>query len=446
MASDPSNGNRPSVATLSGTVTTFSSQIVVAVLSLVHIVIVARSLGAVGRGEVVFLTTLAGLTGFVSTLSAQEGMANQAGTRQTAPSVLATNAVGLAVTLGGLGAIALVVVIENASSFLSIEVDTATLIIAALAAPGFALMTYLSYLARANYAFALANFSVISVAVWIFVADALLAVSGNLSVRWAVTVWVSGQYVGSVVFVRRIRRTCGFGRPDVRSARDAVSFGARAHGAGLLNTGTYRMDQWLLGALAGAGPLGVYSVAVAWFEGLFLLPTAFSVVARPSIVEATSDQAGGRAEQALRLCLVGITVAGIAMFLAAPILVVSVFGDQFSGAALQLRILVPGAVGIAVVKILGNALTARGRPGLETAAVAIGFVAGAALYLVLVPPFGGNGAAIASTVAYLLAGAATIVIFVRTLGTSLRALIPGRRDIAGAKELLLQGRQTDPSV
>ena len=133
-------------------------------------------------------------------------------------------------------------------------------------------------------------------------------------------------------------------------------------------------------------------------------------------------------------------MAGIVMFIGAPILVVTVFGDQFSGAVLQLRILVPGAVGIALVKILGNALTARGRPALETAAVATGFVAGALLYLVLVPPFGGNGAAVASTLAYLIAGATTVTVFVPTLGTSLRGLIPGRRDIVEARDLLLQRR------
>lgn len=415
-------------------VATFSSQLVVAVLSLVHIVIVARALGAIGRGEIVFLTTLAGLTGYVSTVSAQAGLGNQAGTVPLQRRSLATNALAMAAVLGVAGGSVLFFAVK-AAGFLNIEIDTVALFFAALAIPGFVLLAFFSALVQADYGFKLSNISLISVAAWIFVVDSVLALTGLLSVRLAVGVWAAGQFVGCIPLAYYLARGCGFGRPDAGLARAALVFGTKAHGAGLLNTGTYRLDGWILGAMAGAGPLGIYSVAVAWFEGLFLLPTAFAIVSRPAVVEASSDEAGGAAETALRVSLVGTTGAGIVLFLAAPILCVWVFGDEFASAVAQLRYLIPGALGIALLKVLGSALTARGKPALETAGVATGFLIGMALYVVLIPRFGGVGASIASTIAYLTAGVVTATIFTRTVGNGWRALIPRRSDLRWAAGL-----------
>jgi O-antigen/teichoic acid export membrane protein len=96
------------------------------------------------------------------------------------------------------------------------------------------------------------------------------------------------------------------------------------------------------------------------------------------------------------------------------VLILTLFGSEFRGAIDDLRILVPGAFGIIALKVLGNALTAQGRPGLETAAAGAAFVATLALDILLIPSLGGNGAAIASTLAYTVGGTAAVVIFTRS--------------------------------
>jgi O-antigen/teichoic acid export membrane protein len=308
--------------------------------------------------------------------------------------------------------------------------------LAVLAVPGVVLLSYLSYLTRANHAFGVANTALLAVALSIFVADGVIAMLGLLDVRVAVGVWAAAQYVGCAYLLGYLARATGFGRPDRGLATSSVRFGLQAHGAGLLNTGAYRLDQWLLGALAGAGPLGVYSVAVAWFEGLFLIPTALSVVARPSIVEAASDSdAVARARTTFHVAMLGVIVAGIGTFLAAPILCGWLFGSEFAAATGQLRLLVPGAAGIVAVKVLGSALTARGRPRLETAGVAVGFAASAALYFLLIPRYGATGAAIASTIGYLVAGIAIAIIFLLAIGGGQRTLMPSRTDLTVVADL-----------
>jgi O-antigen/teichoic acid export membrane protein len=114
----------------------------------------------------------------------------------------------------------------------------------------------------------------------------------------------------------------------------------------------------------------------------------------------------------------------IGLAVLAPVLCVTVFGDEFRGAVDDLRVLAFGAFGIVALKLLGNALNAQGRPMLTNVGIGIAFTATVALDLLLIPSHGGLGAAIASTVAYTAGGVAIAFVFARALGRSPGELIP----------------------
>jgi O-antigen/teichoic acid export membrane protein len=192
--------------------------------------------------------------------------------------------------------------------------------------------------------------------------------------------------------------------------------------------GNYRLDQWILGSISGSHQLGLYSVAVAWAEALFFLPHALTLAFRPDLVRATPESARVGAASSVRFAMIATVPLAVGLVVAAPFLCVTILGEDFSGSVEQLRLLVPGAFGIVAIKILGNALVAQGRPLLETAAVAIAFVLTVALDVLLIPPHGGVGAAVASTLAYTAAGAAIGAIFLRALGGHAGELLPRRED------------------
>ena len=121
----------------------------------------------------------------------------------------------------------------------------------------------------------------------------------------------------------------------------------------------------------------------------------------------------------------------------APFVIRIFFGDAFTGASPQLRLLALGAFGVIGMKILGNALTAQRRPELESVVVAIAFAATIGLDIALIPTFGGTGAAVASTVSYLVGGIAVAGVFVRVLGVDAAALVPRRVEITSFVRQLL---------
>ena len=78
------------------------------------------------------------------------------------------------------------------------------------------------------------------------------------------------------------------------------------------------------------------------------------------------------------------------------------YGDQFADAVPQARLLLVGMLLGGAAGVASGYLYARGRPGLNSVAMGVGLVVTVVLDLVLIPVYGGMGAAAASTAAYLL--------------------------------------------
>lgn len=403
---------------------TFAANVGVAVLSFGNVLITARALGATGRGEVAFLTTIAFLTSQVATLGVEQYNANVAAQRPKLSPAIASTSLVMAALAGGLaGAIVALLVVVFPDVAGSAEHALIALVLAAV--PMLLVQVYLMYVVRAHYGSAVANVAWVLTPVTNVAVNGALAIAGELTVGIAVASWVAGQLLTTVVLALAIaRRFGGFGRPSAKLARDMVGFGIKAHFGRVMLLGNYRLDQWILGAVAGARELGLYSVAVAWSEALFFLPTAIQLVQRPDLAKAETREAERQAAQAYRAAALITVVAAAAMVALAPFLCTTLFGEGFRGSVEMLRILALGSIGVATLKVLGTALTAQGRPLLETAGVGVAFTATVALDILLIPSHGGTGAAIASTAAYSGGGVVMALIFVRALRGRGRDLVP----------------------
>jgi O-antigen/teichoic acid export membrane protein len=417
---------------------TYAANAAVAILSLVNVLVIARSLGPAGRGEVAFLIAVSMLSGHLVSLSLQEANANLAASDPDLRPGLATNSLLFALGLGALAALA-VAVGAHIFSALGGPVSYALLLFALATIPISILKQYLTLLVQADYDFAIANAAWVAGPLTTAICNGLLALLGHLTVETAFAAWAAGQLFGVVLMCVWIVFHAGFGRVDAALGRRAVSFGLKAHVGRLMEVGNYRGDQWMLGAMVGPRELGLYSIAVAWAELLFYLPGVLVLVQRPDLVRATAAEAVRRA---LRVCRVGFVLSGAAaamMIAIAPLLCVGVFGERFRGSIDDLRVLSLGAFGIVAFELLRNALTAQRKPMLGSAAVGVAFVLTVALDVLLIPSHGGIGAAIATTVAYTFGGVAAGLIFARAMHARLADMAPRMDDLhwLRSKALLL---------
>lgn len=415
---------------VSSAVQTYAAQIAVAVLSLGNALIVSRALGPTGRGDVVFLTTIAYLVSSLATVGVQEANVNVAGLAPGRRRALATNSIILSALFGCLGivaVIALIAIVPAAGG------DAQTLLLALTlgSLPMLVLSTNLRFLIQGDYGFAVTNFVWVLPAVLNLSINGVFALAGALTVGVAVATWIGGQLLATAILIWYVaRRSAGFGRPSLSLGRETLGFGLKSHIGRVMLLGNYRLDQWILGAIAGARELGLYSVAVAFAEALFLLPTALAAVQRPDLVRASQAEAVRRTALIFRGALAVTLLAAVALIVVAPLLVVPLFGEEFRGSVDDLRVLTLGAFGIVALKQIGNALTARRLPTQASLGIGVAFAATIVLDVLLIPSLGGLGAALASSLSYTLGGIVIVLLFTRLVGGKLLDLVPRPSDVA----------------
>ena len=249
---------------LASAVATYATNITVAVLSLVNVLIVARALDPVGRGQIAFLTTVAMLTAQLASLGIPQAISNAAGKRPELTPRLMTNAALLSIGAGvvAIGAVVLLVVVVPGAGG---DVDSSLRWLALAAVPMLLLQSCLQAVVLVHFGFATYNLAWLITPVLNVVANGVLALSGALTVGLALTSWIVGQIIATAVLLWHVRRRLGgFGRPDAGLAKDSARFGMQVYAGRVLYAGNYRLDQWIVGSVAGSQQLGVYSVAVAW--------------------------------------------------------------------------------------------------------------------------------------------------------------------------------------
>jgi O-antigen/teichoic acid export membrane protein len=410
----PASSSRPTLA--ASTAVTFIANVFGAALSLASVVVVSRYLGPEGRGQVVFLMTMATLTARFALVGMPEANVNFASAEPEARRSLATNSLLLSLLVGWAGAGA-VILLTHLVPGIAGPSDRTLRLVALAAVPLLVFQQSALRLLHADYRFGAANLATFLQPAVNIVGNGAFSLAGRLTVETSLLTWIFGWIASGLLIAGYYQlRLAGFGRVDRKLAHRTIVFGLKSHIARLMNEGNYRLDQWFVGALSGASQLGLYSIAVSWFEALTYFPTAIATVLRPDLVRATPADAAKRTAAAFRISMIATAIFVIVMVVAAPILTVTMFGDEFRGSIVELRLLALGAFGIVAIRLFGSTLIAQSKPLLESVAVGLGLVCTIGLDIALIPRWNGAGAAVASVVAYSAMGIAVIVIAAKTLG------------------------------
>jgi O-antigen/teichoic acid export membrane protein len=114
-----------------------------------------------------------------------------------------------------------------------------------------------------------------------------------------------------------------------------------------------------------------------------------------------------------------------------------VFGSAFGAATSPLLVLLPGIVAYAPAALVAQYFTIRlGSPRIPLLASLLSTVVNAVACLAFIPVFGMTGAALASTIGYLSAIIALLVIFVRRENLGIGAVLPDAGSPAALISLL----------
>lgn len=207
-----------------------------------------------------------------------------------------------------------------------------------------------------------------------------------------------------------------WGGPDRRLARSIASYGLRGQVGGFMTLLNLRLDFAILGAIAGPAVLGTYAVASKYAELLRLPGTAITWVSYPRLAATTAGDAARHARRLLPPTFAGVVLAAVPLAVFSGPVMHLLYGDGFEPAIGQARVLLAGMLLGGASGVASGYLYGRGRPGLNSLAMGLGLVVTIVLDLLLIPGHGAMGAAVASTVAYLVSDFVLIGLLLRLSG------------------------------
>ncbi|WP_344731548.1 oligosaccharide flippase family protein [Nocardioides fonticola] len=266
------------------------------------------------------------------------------------------------------------------------------------------------------------------------VAISLLFAFGHLSVLTAATAIAGSMALGAVTYLGTFSAHRGsvFPRPE-RPSFDMLGFGVRYWSGSLAGTLLLRLDQLLMVPLTSSTELGLYAVAVSIAEVALVLNLALKDI---MLATEAGDSNEERVVSFARLSTLLTTALGLFVLSASWLLVEPLFGADFADSRIIIAILVLGIVVGNPGSICGAGMSGWGRPGLRSIAVAAAAAVNFGLVLILVPTYGGAGAAWATVAGNAVAGNLNIVFCRRYFGLSMSRFYGIRRsDLA----LLVRG-------
>lgn len=224
--------------------------------------------------------------------------------------------------------------------------------------------------------------------VWITVLEALISAAALLLIL--------NRYGVSLVSLR-VKSTCG-----LRLLRESWPLAVSA----VAITIYMKVDQLMLGQMAGDGAVGVYSAAVRVSEVWYFIPTVIVASVFPALLKARERSLELYSARLQRLhdllAVISVCIAASVAYWATEIVCV-LFGDAYAAAGPVVAVHVWASVFVFLGVAGGRWYIAENRQKLTLQRTVLGAIANVVLNLVLIPVYGPVGAAIATVLSYALA-------------------------------------------
>jgi O-antigen/teichoic acid export membrane protein len=262
----------------------------------------------------------------------------------------------------------------------------------------------------------------------------LLYAFNELDVSSALAAWVASFLLADVIALLlvglRYIDLQQVLRPRWHILWNQIRYGAQGQIANLAQLFNYRLDQFLVAAFVSRAGVGLYAVAVGLSESVWWLSSSVALVLMPRLTEMEYKEATAMTPLACRNTVLASVLGAIALIAVSPLAINLLFGDEFSAAQTPLILLMPGIIAACATRVLGSYLFSQGRIIYNTYATFIALGLTIVLDFALIPSLGVDGAAIASSIAYIASLLATLYWYRQVSGGSIiEALVVRPSDV-----------------
>jgi O-antigen/teichoic acid export membrane protein len=196
-----------------------------------------------------------------------------------------------------------------------------------------------------------------------------------------------------------------------------MMFGIRGQAGNLASFFSYRLDVFVVNYYLDASQVGLYALGVLVSEALWQLPGVVSVALFPRTARTVGAGADSFTCTVLRQVFLVTLVAGFLVAACSPIAIPLLFGARYALSVPVIWWILPGTIALSLAKVIAADLTGRGLNIHLPISASLGFALTILLDLLLIPRMGIQGAALASSVAYLAAAGYLFIVIQRELKT-----------------------------
>lgn len=266
------------------------------------------------------------------------------------------------------------------------------------------------------------------------VAQAALTLAGLVVALFVLDAGLTGallvigasRYAGALAYLSLlVRGGTPALRPDIDLARTMLRYGFRIYVALLISLLVIRLDLLLVNAFLGSGEAGLYSVAAALADGMFVLPMVIGMNLFTRVARGDPDRATAEIFRSVfvlygLVCLATVPVAGLGIR--------AIFGERYADAETLYYWLLPGIFCLGMLTILSQHFAGRGFPRAAMGIWFVGLAVNLAINLAFLAGRGAWVAALASSISYALLLALHMWLFARDAG-GLGVLRPNAREV-----------------
>ena len=184
------------------------------------------------------------------------------------------------------------------------------------------------------------------------------------------------------------------------AVRPILAFSMVGHLSNLINLINYRFDVWVVDYYHGAAELGLYAVAVGVAQLLFHIPEPFARVMQPFLFGQVKDEVLARYKAVARFNFTAVLVLSFTLAIMANWIIPFLYGEVFRSSVSALQLLLPGILFSSAFKLLAQLVIQGGVQQFNLLATSVGAFITIGLDWLLIPHWGIEGAAIASTASY----------------------------------------------
>jgi O-antigen/teichoic acid export membrane protein len=420
---------------------TFATRFSSVILGLVISVIIARALGPEGRGVYSLAILLPGLLVTFTNLGINPATVFYVARKKYPPKEVLGNNIILTILISILTISIGLIIIRRFHNELFPGVGNEYLLLALGLIPFPLLFDFVSHILVGMQKIKAYNVFHLLQSFLFLISIGVLLLGFQFGIKAAISAQIISFFLaGTALFVFVRKETQGvFLRPNRQYLKDVPFYGVRAHLGGVISFLHYRTDLFLINIFLNPFAVGLYSVAVALAEGMWLISRSVGTVLFPKLAsERDSESLKLFTPLVCRHVLIIAFSVAVLLFFFGHWLIVLLYSETFLGSIQPFRILLIGAVAVSGHSVLVYFLMATGRPMLVSYITGISLILNIILNVIWIPHWGIIGAAWATTVSYSAMFMISLFVYSKISGNAMKdTVIPQKSDFQNYANLVL---------